>query len=79
VTKSKREGNYGNLVEIRHPDGYVTRYGHNKANLVEEGQMVDKGEVIALLGSSGRSSGPHVHLEVHKDGKAVNPWKFVHQ
>jgi len=77
VVKSQRDGAYGNLIEIRHADGYSTRYGHNKTNLVEVGQTVSKGETIALLGSSGRSSGPHVHLEVRKDGKALNPRSFV--
>ncbi|MEN8175073.1 MAG: M23 family metallopeptidase [Pseudomonadota bacterium] len=77
VTRSERDGAYGNLVEIRHADGISTRYAHNNANLVKKGDMVDKGQVIALLGSSGRSTGPHVHFEVRKDGKTLNPKKYI--
>lgn len=73
VSYSARKGGYGHLVEIKHANGLSTRYGHTKAILVKSGQVVCKGETIALLGSSGRSTGPHLHLEVHKDGKAVDP------
>ena len=72
----KREG-YGNLVEIDHGTGYVTRYGHSKKQLVESGDTVRKGQVIALIGSTGRSTGPHVHVEVMKYGKYVNPAKYL--
>lgn len=68
---------YGNLVEISHGNGYVTKYAHNKRNLVSVGQKVEKGEVIALMGNSGRSTGPHVHFEVVKDGKHVNPGRYL--
>ena len=68
---------YGNLVEISHGNGYVTRYAHNKRNLVSVGQKVEKGEVIALMGNSGRSTGPHVHFEVVKNGKNVNPGRYL--
>jgi len=68
---------YGRLVEIRHMDGMVTRYAHNQNNLVAEGEMVEKGQVIAKLGSTGRSTGPHVHFEVRIDGQAVNPLKYI--
>lgn len=68
---------YGLQVLINHGDGYVTRYGHNSEVLVAVGQTVHKGETIARMGSSGRSTGPHVHFEVLKDGRAVNPSKFV--
>ena len=77
VMRSEKAAGYGNVVEIRHADGYSTLYGHNKENLVEVGDMVDKGQTIALLGSTGRSSGPHVHFEVHREGKIVNPIEFV--
>jgi murein DD-endopeptidase MepM/ murein hydrolase activator NlpD len=77
VTRSEYQSGYGNLVEIRHADGYSTVYAHNKENLVEVGDVVGKGETIALLGNTGRSSGPHVHLEVHRNGKIVNPRRFV--
>lgn len=77
VIRSGKGKGYGNRVEIRHPDGYTTVYGHNEKNLVKVGDVVAKGEVIALLGSTGRSTGPHVHFEVHKDGRVVNPRKFI--
>jgi murein DD-endopeptidase MepM/ murein hydrolase activator NlpD len=77
VTWSGRRSGYGNLVEINHGNGYVTRYGHNKTNTVEVGQAVKKGQQIALIGSTGRSTGPHVHFEVLRNGKQVNPAKFI--
>lgn len=67
----------GNTVEINHGNGYSTLYAHNKENLVNVGETVKKGQVLALLGSTGRSNGPHVHFEVRLNGKAVNPIKFV--
>ncbi len=77
VVRAEKVAGFGNVVEIRHADGYVTRYAHNKVNKVSEGNMVNKGQVVALLGSSGRSSGPHVHFEVHKNGRSVNPRRFI--
>ena len=68
---------FGNAVEVNHGNGYSTLYAHNKKNLVKVGETVKKGQVLALLGSTGRSSGPHVHFEVRRNGKAVNPLKFV--
>jgi len=79
VTWSGKRWGYGNMVEINHGNGTVTRYAHNKKNLVQIGDRVDKDEVIAQLGSTGRSTGPHVHFEVVQDGKVVNPWKFINQ
>lgn len=70
-------GGYGNLVEIEHGDGYRTRYAHNERNLVSVGERVAKGDVVATLGSSGRSTGPHVHVEVHLDGAPIDPAAFV--
>ncbi len=67
----------GNVVEIDHGRGYVTRYAHNLENLVRRGQRVAKGEHIALLGSSGRSTGNHVHLEVLYEGRAIDPMPFI--
>jgi murein DD-endopeptidase MepM/ murein hydrolase activator NlpD len=67
-------GGYGNLVDINHPDGSMTRYGHNSKILVHVGQTVHQGETIALMGSTGFSTGPHCHFEIHPPGKgAVNP------
>ena len=77
VIRSKKVSGYGNVVEIRHADGYSTLYAHNQKNLVKNGEVVSKGQAIALLGSTGRSSGPHVHFEVHRNGKIVNPLRFV--
>ncbi len=68
---------YGKLVEISHANGYVTRYAHHKALSVEVGDVVKKGETIGIMGSSGRSTGPHVHFEVLKDGRGVDPARYV--
>ncbi len=77
VTWSEERDGYGSLVEINHGKGYVTRYGHNKEILVEIGDRVKQGQVIGKMGSSGRSTGPHVHFEVLKNGKTVNPTKYI--
>lgn len=77
VTWSGERYGYGNLVEINHGNGYVTRYGHNKENLVAVGDTVKKGQALAHMGSSGRSTGPHVHFEVLRNGVPVNPAKYV--
>jgi len=68
---------YGNMVEITHPTGYVTRYGHNARNLVHEGDTVQKGQAIAIIGSTGRSTGTHVHFEVDRNGSPVNPTRYL--
>jgi murein DD-endopeptidase MepM/ murein hydrolase activator NlpD len=78
VQFSGEQSGYGKLVEINHGNGYVTRYGHSSALLVNEGDAVRKNQVIAKLGSSGRSTGPHVHFEVLVNGRAVDPAQFVH-
>jgi murein DD-endopeptidase MepM/ murein hydrolase activator NlpD len=77
VIYSGKRANYGNLVEIDHGNGLVTRYGHNKANLVAVGDAVKKGEPIALVGSTGRSTAPHVHFEVRENGRLVDPRKYL--
>ena len=77
VTFSGKRFGYGQMLEISHGNSLVTRYGHNEENLVQVGDTVQKGQAVALMGSSGRSTGPHVHLEVLKDGKKVNPLKYV--
>jgi murein DD-endopeptidase MepM/ murein hydrolase activator NlpD len=68
---------YGNLVGIDHGNGYVTYYGHNLKNLVNVGYTVHRGDVIALSGSSGRSSAPHLHYEIKKDGISIDPKDFL--
>jgi murein DD-endopeptidase MepM/ murein hydrolase activator NlpD len=77
VLQSKYAGSYGWTVELNHGDGLQTQYSHNKENLVEVGDTVHKGQVIALLGSTGRSTGPHVHFEVKQSGKTVNPYPYI--
>lgn len=77
VTWSGDKNGYGNLIEISHGNGLITRYGHNSKTLARVGDTVEKGEVIAEMGSSGRSTGPHVHFEVLKDFKSVNPAKYI--
>ncbi|MBK8161940.1 MAG: M23 family metallopeptidase [Gammaproteobacteria bacterium] len=78
VTWSADRHGYGQMVEINHGNGYITRYAHNRANVVKVGDVVTKGQRIALMGSSGRSTGPHVHFEVLKNGRVVDPAKFVY-
>jgi murein DD-endopeptidase MepM/ murein hydrolase activator NlpD len=77
VTFAGKQSGYGNLVEIRHKDGLVTRYGHCQKLLVSEGASISRGQTIATLGSTGRSTGPHVHFEVLVDGKQVNPLPYI--
>lgn len=77
VTFAGERAGYGTMVEIAHGDGYVTRYGHNQSNLVEVGQTVTRGQVIATMGSTGRSTGPHVHFEVLRAGMHVDPLSFI--
>lgn len=77
VTFAGKRSGYGYLVEIDHGDGYRTRYAHHKSLKVASGDIVKKGQVVGLMGSSGRSTGPHVHFEVLKNGKHVNPAKYV--
>lgn len=79
VVESGERGGYGGLVEINHGGGFKTRYAHNKQNLVKVGDVVKKGQVIALMGSTGRSTGPHVHFEVYKYGRAVDPATYIHR
>ena len=77
VTWTGTRSGYGEMVEISHGDGFVTRYAHNKENLVKPGDVVRKGDAIALMGSSGRSTGAHVHYEVYKHGRPVDPSSYV--
>lgn len=76
VFAGKRSG-YGYMVEILHGFGYKTRYGHLSRILVQVGDVVEDGQKIAHIGSSGRSTGPHLHYEVHRYGDTVNPTGFI--
>jgi murein DD-endopeptidase MepM/ murein hydrolase activator NlpD len=77
VTWAGVRAGYGKLIEISHGNGYTTRYAHNQRTLVAVGDTVTRGEPIALMGSSGRSTGPHVHFEVLRNGRQVNPLTFI--
>ena len=77
VTYSGKNGGYGNLVELEHADGYHTRYAHNESNLVGVGDTVTKGQAIATMGSTGKSTGTHVHVEVRHRGRAIDPLQFI--
>jgi murein DD-endopeptidase MepM/ murein hydrolase activator NlpD len=71
-----REG-YGTLVEVNHGNGYSTRYAHGSRALVQVGDIVQRGQALEVVGSTGRSTGPHVHFEVLKDGRAIDPALFI--
>lgn len=73
VTFSGYNGSYGNMVLIAHGNGYSTIYAHNHENKVEVGDRVQKGELVAKMGSTGRSTGPHVHFEIRKGGEPIDP------
>jgi murein DD-endopeptidase MepM/ murein hydrolase activator NlpD len=77
VTYAGYKTGYGYVVEVTHATGYLTRYGHNSRNLVRTGQTVQKGDPIAVIGSTGRSTGTHVHFEVERDGKVLNPSRYL--
>lgn len=76
VTFSGYEGEYGNVVKVKHQNGYETRYAHLSKTKVKKGQRVDVGNTIGLLGNTGRSTGPHLHYEVLKNSKKINPEKY---
>ncbi|MFO7629799.1 MAG: M23 family metallopeptidase [Prochlorococcaceae cyanobacterium] len=72
------DGGYGYFVELRHADGTISRYAHNSRLLVKVGEQVRQGTTISLMGSTGRSTGPHLHFEIHYPGKgALNPLEFL--
>ena len=77
VTRSFFHSGYGNMVEIDHGYGVVTRYGHNSRNLVKPGQLVKRGSMIAEVGSTGHSTGPHLHYEILLNGVPVNPDHYI--
>ncbi len=77
VTVSEFRGGYGNTITIKHPFGFETLYGHLSARYAHVGQMVTRGNVIGAVGSTGFSTGPHLHYEVHKNGNKINPIAFT--
>ncbi|WP_243406195.1 M23 family metallopeptidase [Sphingosinicella sp. YJ22] len=77
ATAAWNSGGYGNLVELGHGAGIATRYGHLSRIMVRDGERVRRGQVIGLMGSTGRSTGSHLHYEVRIDGRAVNPLPFL--
>ena len=79
VTWSADRYGYGGMVEINHGNGYSTRYAHNAENVVEVGDEVKKGQLVARMGDSGRATGPNLHFEVLKDGRRVNPVNFIRE
>lgn len=79
VTWSGARPGYGRMVEVTHADGYVTRYAHNAKNLVLVGDHVEPGQTIALMGSSGRATGPNLHFEVWQGGRPIDPRRFLRQ
>ena len=79
VTFSGVKSGYGKMVELNHGNGITTRYGHALELLVEPGEIVRTGDIIAKVGNSGRSTGPHVHYEVLKNGAQVNPQPYIYR
>jgi murein DD-endopeptidase MepM/ murein hydrolase activator NlpD len=77
VTYAGERAGYGQMVEINHGNGLATRYCHNERLLVKQGDMVRKGQEVALMGSTGHSTGPHLHFEVLKNGTQVDPLRFI--
>ena len=77
VSFSGWSGGSGNLVGLEHGHGFSTFYAHNRINAVKVGQKVHRGDVISYVGSTGNSTGPHVHYEIWKDGRHVNPQKYI--
>ncbi|MDP1932699.1 MAG: M23 family metallopeptidase [Gammaproteobacteria bacterium] len=79
VTSAGERQGYGLAIDVNHGNGYVTRYGHAEALLVDVGEVIKKGQTIGLVGSTGRSTGPHVHFEVYKNGRVVDPASYIHR
>ena len=77
IYSDNKQRGYGNMIIIRHSENLVTIYAHNKINLVQEHDTVRRGEVIARVGRTGRATGPHVHFEVRKNRKAVDPLLYL--
>jgi len=79
VTFAGERNGYGRLVEVNHGNGYESLYAHNQDILVNPGDIIKKGQVVALSGNSGRSTGPHVHFEIHKNGRVIDPASYINR
>tara|TARA_R110002110_G_scaffold95455_1_gene246822 strand:- start:405165 stop:406103 length:939 start_codon:yes stop_codon:yes gene_type:complete len=79
VTFAGERYGYGQLVQVNHGNGYESLYAHNQDILVNSGDIIKKGQVVALSGNSGRSTGPHVHFEIHKNGRVIDPASYIHR
>jgi murein DD-endopeptidase MepM/ murein hydrolase activator NlpD len=79
VTFAGERSGYGRVVEINHGNGYESLYAHNQEILVNSGDIIKKGQVVALSGNSGRSTGPHVHFEIHKNGRVIDPASYINR
>lgn len=77
VMHASPTGGYGNMIEIRHGDMYTTRFAHLEAFLTEAGRIVRLGQPIGLVGSTGRAKGAHLHYEIFKEGRRINPWPYL--
>lgn len=77
VVYSGRKGSFGRVVIIDHQNGYYSLYAHNKKNKARQGDVVTKGQIIAWVGSSGRSTGPHMHLEIRQKNRSLDPLAFL--
>jgi murein DD-endopeptidase MepM/ murein hydrolase activator NlpD len=77
VSYTGEKSNFGRVVEVTHGNGLITRYAHASTLVAKMGDKVKRGDVVAQVGSTGRSTGPHIHLEVLKDGRSVNPAKYL--
>jgi murein DD-endopeptidase MepM/ murein hydrolase activator NlpD len=79
VTFAGERYGYGQLVEVNHGNGYESLYAHNQDILVNAGDIIKKGQIVALSGSTGRSTGPHVHFEIHKNGRVIDPASYINR
>jgi murein DD-endopeptidase MepM/ murein hydrolase activator NlpD len=77
VTMVAKGKNYGNFLKIKHGDGLETRYAHCSKILVKKGDIIEKNQVIALVGNTGRSTGPHLHYEIRLNGRALDPRQYL--
>jgi murein DD-endopeptidase MepM/ murein hydrolase activator NlpD len=77
VVSAGWNGGYGRMVEVEHADGFTTRYGHLSKILVKKGQQLSAGDIVGKVGSTGRSTGPHLHYEERRNGEALNPSRFL--